>query len=100
MTRDEILKLAREAGYSGMAGTGVFPEYVEERLKRFATLIAAAEREACAKVCEGIAADRWALYKGRPPYTGSEDGRACQQTQGENIGAEDCASAIRARGES
>ena len=43
MTQDEIIKLAREAG---------FTDYYPERLTRFAALVAAHEREACAKVCE------------------------------------------------
>ena len=53
MTRDDIIKMAREAGlleiiddaYQERADWG---DYVE----RFAALVAAAEREACAKVCE------------------------------------------------
>ncbi|NCX56237.1 MAG: hypothetical protein EBW87_03460 [Burkholderiaceae bacterium] len=51
MTRDEIIRMAREAGWPSMAldnlpGTGDM-----HRLERFAALVAAAEREACAKVC-------------------------------------------------
>lgn len=99
MTRDEIIEAAWKSGVWIPAGQGHAREQEIDRLERFAHLVAAAEREACAKVCDQIAADRWALYKGRPPYNGSEDGRACQQTQGESIGAEDCATAIRARGE-
>ena len=52
MTRDDIIRMAREAG---LANRGVFAEYWEgwpEQLERFAALVAAAEREACAKVCE------------------------------------------------
>jgi hypothetical protein len=49
MTKDEIIKLAREAGFN-------WPEIhtttIEERLERFANLVAAAEREACAKLAE------------------------------------------------
>ena len=45
MTRDEIIKLAREAGFN-------WPEVatttIEERLERFAALVEAAEREQCA----------------------------------------------------
>ena len=58
------------------------------------------EREECAKLCDELAEDRWNLYKGRSPYSGREDGRANPQTQGETIGAECCAAAIRARNES
>ena len=60
MTRDDIIRLAQEAGFirvvaieeGGAVTTTVAP--IEE-LERFAALVAAAEREACAKVCEGIA---------------------------------------------
>lgn len=45
MTRDEITSIAREAGFVGMDG-------LHKGLCRFAALVAAAEREACAKVCE------------------------------------------------
>lgn len=58
---------------------------------------AEAEREACAKACDTVAENKWALYKGRAPCCGNEDGRAHPQTQGESIGAEECAAAIRAR---
>ena len=57
----------------------------------------AAEREACAKLCDEIAIDMWKLYKGRPPYKGDEEGRASDFTQGRSAGADDCADAIRAR---
>ena len=53
------------------------------------------ERERCAKVCDAIAEDKWALYKGRPPYTGKEPGRASDYTQGQSDGADQCADAIR-----
>lgn len=59
----------------------------------------AQERERCAKVCQQIAADRRALYKGRTPYTGSEDGRADPHTDGESDGTEMCADAIRELGD-
>jgi uncharacterized membrane protein len=45
LTREAIIKLAREAGFE-------FRDRAESRLERFAALVAAAEREACAKVCE------------------------------------------------
>ena len=44
MTSDDIIRMAREAGLPGLDAEG--------RLERFAVLVAAAEREACAKVCE------------------------------------------------
>ena len=65
----------------------------------FAALVAAHEREACAQACDIISEDQWALYKGHFPYTGGEPGRASNYTEGTSHGAEVCAAAIRARGE-
>lgn len=59
-----------------------------------------AEREACVMVCDEIAEDKWALYKGRPPYKGNEAGRADPHYQGMSDGASECGAAIRARGQS
>jgi hypothetical protein len=65
MTRDDIIRMAREAGIGETRG---WFNCVEEELERFANLVAAAEleaclnqieiiveaeREACAKVCDG-----------------------------------------------
>ena len=50
MTRDDIIKMAREAGFNPVSYMGANLESFE----RFAALVAAAEREACAKVCEAI----------------------------------------------
>ena len=46
MTREEIIRLAREAGFSVS-----WPETVPN-FERFAALVAAAEREACAVLVE------------------------------------------------
>jgi hypothetical protein len=45
MNRDDITRMAREAGFVGFDGDN-------GSLRRFAALVAAAEREACAQVCE------------------------------------------------
>jgi hypothetical protein len=45
MTRDDIIRMARQAGYTAYDSQA-------ERLQDFAALVAAAEREACAKLCE------------------------------------------------
>ena len=55
MTRDDIITMAREAGFEqnslGVTYTsGALPELLE----RFAALVAAAEREACAKICDSV----------------------------------------------
>ena len=68
MNRDDIIRMAREAGFLVPAKAWVM------KFERFATLVAAAEREACAKVCEER--ERANLY-----------------------GVKECAAAIRARGE-
>ena len=70
MDRDDIIRMAREAGFTE-GDLAIFPDLIVH----FATLVAAAEREACAKVCDGM------------------------DHNGVMIAA-DCAAAIRARGES
>ena len=44
MTRDDIIEIAKEAGFARTK--------MHKALERFAELIAAAEREECAKLCE------------------------------------------------
>jgi hypothetical protein len=62
MNREEIIKLAQEAGMQlAWIATAPGPNkmkvlYDFDGVQRFAALVAAAEREACAKVCE--AADK------------------------------------------
>ena len=53
MTQDEIIRMAREAGLA-LTDHGHPEGYTMfcERLERFAALVAANEREACAKVVE------------------------------------------------
>ena len=77
MTRDEAIKLAEEANI----GTYINLEsyLVGSHLERFATLVAAAEREACANVCDS--------------YDVADD--VCSSDTAEGI-----AIAIRARGQS
>ena len=51
MTRDDIIRMAQEAGFY------IDPDWIEHGLpgfENFANLVAAAEREACAKVCENM----------------------------------------------
>ena len=65
MTRDEIISMAIEAGVSIRGHydeTGSTPA----ELQRFADLVAAAEREKCAKVCQTVVDsgmyDGWQQY--------------------------------------
>ncbi len=53
MTREDIIRMAKEAGIC--TGNSILlpaPDGQIEALDRFAALVAAQEREACAKVCE------------------------------------------------
>lgn len=81
MTKDNTIKLAREAGLF---------TYKEEQpeLIAFANLVAAAEREACAKLCEDEA---WRLKKLAVATNSSS-------TNTKAIQASNNADAIRARG--
>ena len=81
MAQEDIVKMARKAG---IAKYGLGWTCWEGQLEAFAALVAAAEREACAKVCdEKVDAE----YK-----TGKVDHNEMAWTQA-------CAIAIRARGE-
>jgi hypothetical protein len=46
MNREDVIRMAREAGLTGLMEGGLI-DYFE----RFAKLVAAAEREACAEIC-------------------------------------------------
>jgi hypothetical protein len=48
MTKDDIIRMARKSGFAH----GICWAAHEKDLLMFANLVAAAEREACAKVCE------------------------------------------------
>ena len=55
MTQEDILRMAREAGFpitNHLSGRRDIAGQSVARFRRFAALVAAAEREACAKVCE------------------------------------------------
>lgn len=60
MTRDDIIKLAREAGFveefeECANSVWVQDTEITEYIERFAALVAAAEREACAQVAMRVA---------------------------------------------
>ena len=87
MNRNDIIRLAKEAGFvidekaRQHQPNCIFHTHhmIDEGLTRFAALVAAAEREACAELCEEME-DR------ENPYE-------------RNVAVLDCAAAIRARGE-
>ncbi len=57
MNQEDVIRMAREAGMPIDDDSFIF-QATRERVTRFAAMVAAAEREACAKVCEENA-DRW-----------------------------------------
>ena len=85
MTRDDIIRLAREAGLT-LSSFCRWSAYSDD-LERFAALVAAAEREACAKVCEG---EQFEL---------TQDVAGKNGLQHFDAGCRSCAEMIRARGE-
>jgi hypothetical protein len=78
MNRDNIIRVAREAGFAD----GVVDIVGFEGFANFANLVAAHEREECAMECIKVA-----------------HGWTRLGAWGENQQAHDCAAAIRARGE-
>lgn len=66
MNQDEIIEMASEAGMvhdedddSFFSPSNLGMDVHINDLKRFAALVAAAEREACAKVCDDVLANDW-----------------------------------------
>jgi hypothetical protein len=49
MTQDEIIEMAKQAGFSSAVGKHIA---LDDDLERFAKLVAQHEREACANVCD------------------------------------------------
>ena len=56
MTQDEIIEMARQAGYQHPDAVGQCEDFEYFDLEAFAKLVAEKEREACAKI-----ADEWAV---------------------------------------
>ena len=52
MTQDDVIEMARQAGVRDDERIFEFSQY--KYLERFANLVAAKEREACAKVCDEV----------------------------------------------
>ena len=82
MNKEDIVRMAREAQMPFYWRTGEIT-YLD-KLERFATLVASAEREACAKLCDSYY-ESWINIHGRYEFMGE--------------GAQECAEAIRARGQ-
>ena len=73
MNRDDVIRMVREANRYASNQTNDSHDWQEIRDERFAALVAAAEREACAAICDRFQA------RGMQPA--------------------ECAGAIRARGQ-
>ena len=86
MTRDDIIRMAQEAGWTEYS---LLHAVELQRLETFAALVAAQEREACAKACE----EQMKSYMSKRYTTDPLGGFR------ERFAAEQCAIAIRARGE-
>lgn len=50
MTKDELIRIAKEVGVEPLPYDG---KWAVDELDAFAALVAAAQREACARICEG-----------------------------------------------
>ncbi len=55
MTREDIIRMAREACETTNWKPGLGNEHVVEFMERFAALVTAAEREACAQIADAEA---------------------------------------------
>jgi protein tyrosine phosphatase (PTP) superfamily phosphohydrolase (DUF442 family) len=88
MNREDIIRMAREAGFRDTTTPVVALGVSWEQVQRFAALVAAAEREACAEACEEVESRAEELW----------DKFAYPEDQGMASGARQCATAIRARG--
>ena len=85
MTHDDIIRMAKEAGFETDGfGIGIWDS---ADFNRFAALVAAAEREACAKVCE------------KEQFELTQDVAGKNGLQHFDAGCRSCAEMIRARGE-
>ena len=52
MNKDEIIEMARQAGFADYELDDGTTHAFDKRYETFAVLVASAEREACAKMCE------------------------------------------------
>ena len=103
MTREEIIAMAREAGFiDSNAHSDIIVRHsngswvsVHDILERFAELVAAKEREECAVLCDEML-EHWSDYKDTALLNG--DVSLSIAASGEPRAAEALASLIRARG--
>ena len=84
MNREDIIRMAQEVELINKDYDLAFLNKYTDKVERFAALVASAEREACAKVCESLPLE----WPDQPTFAQTE--RATMM---------DCAAAIRARGQ-
>ena len=89
MTPRQIIRMAEAAGLVTENYDAGFMNLFSAKLEAFAALVAAAEREECAKVCEKISDE----------YDENEGRKYAELRTDAATGGRDCASAIRSRGE-
>ena len=70
MKREDIIRMAKEAGFRDVDSSGMWvtDHYWDQEFEAFAKLVAAAEREECAKLCDELAdahekLNQWESYK-------------------------------------
>ena len=90
MTRDDIIRMARHVGICD--GPFEFQMVSPEDLRRFAKLVSAAEREACAKVCDTFKSKTLGAQAGPDDELSN-----VMLRQVAHLGHAECAAAIRAR---
>ena len=84
MTKEEIIQMAKQAGFERLGHDEHDYVCYPDDIVAFATLVASAERKACAEICDGFYFT-WINIQGRYEFMGE--------------GASECAGAIRARGQ-
>ena len=95
MTQEEIIAMAKEASsMERLPWNGEWIFRSKKELMAFAALVAAKEREACAKVCDAERQDFGGVAAG--PMT-TDAGKRVHEAMA--AGAATCAAAIRARGQ-
>jgi hypothetical protein len=83
VNKDEIIRMAREAGLADACWESEISFLL---LKRFAAIVAAAEREECATLCDGVAG------------AAKINTAVLPESHHRMVAADDCADLIRARG--
>lgn len=100
MTLEEITELAKEAGFKTYDGHLIAHYeniilYVGEELEKFAELVAAHERERCAKVCDAVTEKEATEIASSSAYGGKMYTKEEFEQLKATLSAGECAAAIR-----